>query len=244
MASLVGIDTSLPLTSLVRGTSLTVLADATAWLGRKPDFVVRPTGNGGGAAFPLTAAEIAFVAAAGVRIAAYMNGSPLSMNNPPMGTYAQGVADAKAARTQMRALGFPDACPIIIDLEHWQVVTAPYVAAVRATEPTAILYGSQQTCGLAKAGGVRSWLSYWVGQADYRNAAGKSPPASAAMWQMAGSAFNGIADEDTTSADVVASFWDGITPPPPSSGPDVPAAVAALTQAESAVAAARRALGG
>jgi hypothetical protein len=206
--SLVGIDTSLSLVSLVRGTKLTVLADATAWLGRVPDFVVRPTGRGGGAAVPLAVGEIASVAGIVARLGGYYNDSPLSLASPVQGTYAIGASDARRARYQLRALGFPDSCPVLIDLEHEEVVTAEYVAGVRSVEPSGCLYGTLATCTLARAGGLRSWISSWGAALDYRNAAGKSLQGGNSMWQLAGNAFNGIADEDVGGA-IVSRFWDG-----------------------------------
>ncbi len=230
MSSLVGIDTSLALTSVVRGTNLTVQAVATAWLGRAPDFYLRPTGYGGGAAVPVTAAEIAaaVLVAPLARFAGYFNDSPLSTLNPPVGTEAQGRADAAAARQQLTWIGFPATCPVMIDLEHWHVVTAAYIAGVAAVEPTAIVYGTQQTCALARAGGLRSWLSSWGPQQDYANAAAMSVPWGATMWQCSGDAFSGIADEDVTSAAVVASFWDGR--PAAASGPSVASLEAVLAR--------------
>lgn len=210
--TLVGIDTSLCLTSLVRGTTITVLADATAWLGRVPDFVIRPTGGGGGAAVPLSAAEIAALSGVVGRIAGYYNDSPLSAASPVTGTFAQGVADARAARAQLRALGFPDSCPVLIDLEHWQVVTPSYVTGIRGIEPSAIVYGSGQTCSVARAGGLRSWISSWQPQGNYQNEAAKALQGGNSMWQVAGNAFNGIADEDLADAALVQTFWDGKAP--------------------------------
>ena len=222
MSSPVGIDTSLCLTSLVRGTDLTVLADATAWLGAAPDFVIRPTGTGGGAAVPLSASEIAAVSGIVAKIGGYYNDSPLSLASPVRGTEAIGRADARAARAQLRALGFPDSCPVLIDLEHFSVVTAAYVAGVAAVEPSAVIYGTLQTCTLARAGGLRAWISSWGPAVNYAGAARKSLHGGNVLWQMAGNAFNGIADEDV-GGPIVATFWDG-KGSPRHNPPPVPAA--------------------
>jgi hypothetical protein len=221
MSVLVGIDTSLSLVSLVRGTDLTVLADATAWLGQVPDFVIRPTGTGGGAAVPLSGAEIGAVAGKVARIGGYFNDSPLSAAAPPMGTAAQGRADARAARAQLAALGFPGSCPVLIDLEHASVVTEAYVGGVGEIEPGAVLYGTLQTCTLARAGGLRAWISSWGPAVNYGGAARKSLHGGNCLWQLAGNAFNGIADEDV-GGPVVDSFWDGKTAAAPApAGPGV-----------------------
>lgn len=218
MGNLVGIDTSLALTSRVGSTGLTVWQYAKAWLGRVPDFIVRPTGRGGGAAAtPLSAAEIAAVAAEapGLRFGGYFNDSALNVTGAPPATAALGQAEAQRARAQLRALGFPDSCPVLIDLELSGNVTLPYLQGVRQAEASAIVYGDAATIALAGRAGVGQWLSRWGAQQDYANAAALALPAGTSLWQFAGDAFNGVCDEDDAPAGVVAALWTGVPPQAP-----------------------------
>ena len=125
----VAIDSSLSMYATVPGTNLTVLADSTAWLGRAPDFVIRPTGTGGAGATPVTSGEIAQLHAEGIGVTPYYNDSPLNANGfiPNGDLYAQGQRDAANAVQQADAIGFPGNVYLPGDIESNAPVTEAWV---------------------------------------------------------------------------------------------------------------------
>ena len=112
----VGIDTSLNIFSKVGGSNLSLIADTKAWLGQNPDFVIRPMGNGGGPATPVTKQEIADTLAMGIAMGLYYNDSPL--NGGQTGNYAIGQQDALNAISQADALGAPSSLYLTCDIEE------------------------------------------------------------------------------------------------------------------------------
>ena len=222
----VGIDSALPIYATVPGTSLSIVEDTKAWLGRYPDFWIRPTGTGGKAASPLTQNEISQILKDGMGVFPYYNDSPLN-DGSTEGTYALGVQDAQNALSQYRALGLPTLLPPACDIESNAKVNAAWVhgwADTMRPSPYALsgmLYGNlgpNMALGQAvlqalkedqngNVGRILLWDAFWKYKQglDYQNAATVAwqpiSPSSQTlpmvrMWQLSGGDFGGIGDED------------------------------------------------
>ena len=219
----VGIDSSLAMYAPAPADpSITILQDATAWLGRKPDFVIRPSGTGGGAATPLSTDECIRLHADGLGILPYYNDSPLNWSqNPPTGTYELGQQDAAKAKAQVAAIGIPANFKVPGDIENNAPVTPDYIQGWADAWSGGMLYG---LCGPGgnlgqavlqalqndKNGNVHRlllWPAEWLykGGLNYSLAAthpwnpvAPSPQTFGMLrlWQISGNDFNGIVDQD------------------------------------------------
>ena len=102
----VGIDSSLSMFAQAPGApaGMTVIEDVRGWLGKYPDFVIRPTGPGGAGATPLTTEECGKLHDLGIGITTYYNGSPLN-SGKVTGSYDLGKQDAENALAELRGIG-------------------------------------------------------------------------------------------------------------------------------------------
>lgn len=215
----IGIDTSLSLLSTVPNTTLSVLGDVKAWLGRYPDFVIRPTGSGGAGAMPLSVAEISALHTIGIAVAPYYNDSPL--NRGVTGTAALGAQDARTAIAQAEALGFPYSQWLYCDIEANAPINMEWISGwCGAMTPSpypgnGILYGllepgSSLTSAFMGTYGqfqipanMKFWQSKWTTSGlSYQNLL-KTPwdpsvtfTTQTMVMQVSGNDFNGVCDED------------------------------------------------
>ena len=134
--------------------NLTLWQDVVDWAGAPPVAWGRYLGSGGGAATPLTAAEVSFLHANRCAILPIYNDSPL--NGGQMGTYAMGQRDADAAIQRAQALGVPSGVYLCCDIEYGAPLTAEYVRGWCDTmRPSVyggsgILYGALATTAFAQ----------------------------------------------------------------------------------------------
>lgn len=207
----VGIDTSLSMLALVPGTNMTVYDDCVAWLGHAPDFVIRPTGTGGGAATPASVGEVARILAKGPKVGLYYNDSRLNGKNPPVATYSLGLMEGREACAQLSALGAPSNLPVLLDIESTAPVTPAYLQGFEAecaSQSRRVCVYGIVTPGSTLANAITSsgvsldvWAANWTSKgANYDNAANTQMPNLGAiksvMCQITGAVFNGVADED------------------------------------------------
>lgn len=218
----VGIDSSLDTRTLV-ASGLTLLADAAKWLGQKPDFVIRPTGIGGNAgATPASIVEIAALASAGIRVGLYFNDSTLNGGAAP--SYTLGINEGAEASRQLAALGAPDTCPVLLDIEQNATLSPAYLQGfIKGARRPVYVYGIPRLIGPSiEQSGVQlgMWASAWLQNPDgspkvldYANAAQLTIPTYGSLapscWQFCGNAFDGICDEDVSTDAFCAGLWDG-----------------------------------
>lgn len=240
--------------------------------GTTPAFVGRYLGDGGGAATPLTAAEVVAIHALGCAILPVYNDSPV--NAGAEGSYALGHLDGQRAIAQAQSLGVPAGVYIAADVEYSAPVTADWLRGwADAMRPSpyggsGIIYCApdapswQAAWAEASAAGdpnIRRLL-IWSAQPAERQASVRSVPtwgplvppgATVALWQWSEGCAEAPVDLDLCDTSLLqhnpfGSLW---LPPAPAGTPqappvpDVASARADIAQAQDLLARALAALG-